>query len=85
VVVDLTVADDPCRAVTVGQRLPAAADVDDGESLVAQPGRVERQYPGVIRSPMLYPVEHPFALAGVNLTEGRDDPAHGGITYPVSH
>jgi hypothetical protein len=25
---------------------------------------------------MLYPVEHPLALASVNLTEGRHDPAH---------
>jgi hypothetical protein len=85
VVVDLTIGHDPCRVVGIGQWLLSAADINDGQSLMAQPGRAQGQYPGIVRPPVLQPVEHPLTLAAVYLAESRDDPAPCDITYPASH
>src|SRR5262245_58454207 len=58
VVVDLTVEDEPNRAVLVGQWLPASNKIDNGESSKSESSVRVSVNAGIVRTAMRKPVNH---------------------------
>jgi len=73
VVVDLAVADEPDVASRVGERLAPAADVDDRQPPVPEPGAFDVHSALVVGSAMHETPEHPLGLTrGLRTVDGGD-------------
>jgi hypothetical protein len=79
VVVDLAVADEVGALVERGERLLAAADIDNREPPVPEPAAVEPDGAAVVRAAVREPLEHPLQRFGVGASVLRDDAAHGVV------
>jgi hypothetical protein len=66
IIVDFAIKDDPNRAVLVGERLGACAQVDDRKPKMAETNRTAKIYAPSIRATMTHDIEHSLNLGSLD-------------------